>query len=72
MTAAKKKSKVAMSAEEFKKIRDALGMTQHELSERTGIHRVTIAQYEVGFYPIFKPVAELMKLLYQVERKPKG
>jgi transcriptional regulator with XRE-family HTH domain len=75
MATAKKKQRnkpeASMEPGEFKKIRDALGMTQSELSERTGIHRVTIAQYETGFYPIFKPVAELMRCLNR-ERKAKG
>jgi predicted transcriptional regulator len=51
--------------------REALGLSQSELSERTGIHRVTIAKHETGDYPIFKPVAELMKCLYRSERRAK-
>jgi len=72
MTTAKKKPKAAMSAEEFQKIREALGLSQSGLAERTGIHRVTIAKYETGDYPVFRPIAELMKCLYKSERKPKG
>ena len=32
----------------IKLIREACGLTQFELSERTCIHRVTIARYETG------------------------
>jgi predicted transcriptional regulator len=55
--------RVAMTAEEFATIRSALGVTQKALADRTGIHPVTIAKYESGGYPIFKPVAELMRCL---------
>lgn len=32
----------------IKRLREARGMTQFELSEASGIHRVTIARYEIG------------------------
>lgn len=32
----------------IKELREARGLTQFELSERSGIHRVTIARYEIG------------------------
>ena len=64
----RKKAKAAMSAGEFQEIRTALGLSQYGLSERTGIHRVTIAKFETGDYPILKPIAELMRCLHKAER----
>lgn len=32
----------------IKQLREARGMTQFELAEASGIHRVTIARYEIG------------------------
>lgn len=32
----------------LKKLREAQGMTQADLSEHSGIHRVTVARYEIG------------------------
>jgi transcriptional regulator with XRE-family HTH domain len=67
--------KAAMSAADFKRIREALGLTQNELAERTGLHPITVAKYEIpgaGGYPVLKVVAELMKCLYRSERKSRA
>jgi predicted transcriptional regulator len=64
--AKRKKPKAAMTPEEFVRIREALGLTQKQLAERTGLHPVTVAKYEIpgkGGYLVLKPVAELMRCL---------
>jgi len=70
-TVVKAGMEAAMTGTEFKAIRKALGLSQEGLSERTGIHRITIIRYESGDYPIFRPVAELMRCLNR-ERKARG
>ena len=44
----------------IKKLRKALGLTQQEFSERIGIKRNTVAQYEMGRNPPTATVIELI------------
>ena len=43
-----------MSMEELRERRSALGLTQPELADALGIHRVTISNWERGHHPIPK------------------
>ena len=50
--------------ERIKALRKARGMTQTELSRLTGIHRVSIAKYEMGKNePGLKSLVKLCKVL---------
>jgi DNA-binding XRE family transcriptional regulator len=44
----------AMSTEELRDRRSALGLTQPELADALGIHRVTVSNWERGAHPIPK------------------
>lgn len=45
---------------EFAKIREVLGLTQAELADEIGVHRVTVARWESGDREIPEPVARLV------------
>jgi len=55
---------------EMKRIRDELGLTQEELAEELGVHRVTVARWEAGDRGIPEPVARLL-LRIRKDKKPK-
>jgi putative zinc finger/helix-turn-helix YgiT family protein len=50
----------ALRPKETKFLRNALDMTQEELAERLGVHRTTVARWEIGEVPMGK--AESMAL----------
>jgi DNA-binding transcriptional regulator YiaG len=56
---------------EFKRIRDALDLTQAEMADEIGVHRVTVAKWEAGDRHIPEPVARLVKRI-QAERGKDG
>jgi len=56
--------------QELKRIREGLGLTQEQLAEEIGVHRVTIAKWEAGDRGIPEPVARLL-LRIQTEKKRK-
>ena len=55
-----------MTAEEFKRIRNALGFSQEELADELGVSRVSVTRYENGTIAInenkSKQVRNLLKL----------
>jgi predicted transcriptional regulator len=64
--AKRKKPRAAMTPEEFVRIRGVLGLTQKELADRTGLHPITVAKYEMTGekrYRVLRTIAELMKCL---------
>jgi DNA-binding transcriptional regulator YiaG len=56
--------------QEFKRIREALGLTQGQLAEEIGVHRVTVAKWEAGDRGIPEPVARLLSRI-RAEKKRK-
>lgn len=50
-----------MTPDKFKRVRLALGLTQRELADQLGVHRVTVARWEVGERRIPEPVARLLE-----------
>jgi transcriptional regulator with XRE-family HTH domain len=55
---------------ELRRIRAELGLTQTELGEELGVHRVTVARWETGERGIPEPVARLLQRI-RAERKRK-
>jgi DNA-binding transcriptional regulator YiaG len=55
---------------EMKRIRQELALTQGELAEELGVHRVTVAKWEAGDRGIPEPVARLL-LRIRSEKKRK-
>jgi transcriptional regulator with XRE-family HTH domain len=54
---------------EFVRIREALGLTQAELAEEIGVHRVTVARWETGDRNIPEPVARLVQRIHEERRR---
>mgnify|MGYP001607841182 CR=1 FL=1 len=52
-----------MTPDQFKTIRQALKMSQSQLGRQLGVHRNTIAAWELGQRPIPSAVAQLVPLL---------
>ncbi|MBI4638804.1 MAG: helix-turn-helix domain-containing protein [Candidatus Rokubacteria bacterium] len=50
-----------MNADELKRIRFALGLTQAQLADLLGVRRVTVARWETGIRGISEPVARLVE-----------
>lgn len=61
-----------MTADELRKIRKALGLTQPALAARLGVHPVTVARWEISTRRIPEPTARLIRLLLAEQRKAKG
>ena len=59
-----------MTPEEFKRQREAVGLTQAALAGLIGVHQVTIARWETEMRRIPKMAARLMTLI--VEQKRSG
>lgn len=55
--------KAAMTAEEFKQAREALGMSQAELAREMGLSNVTVWRYESGETPITEDRAKTLRLM---------
>jgi len=53
---------------ELKRIREALGLTQEQLADEVGVHRVTVAKWEAGDRGIPEPVARLVTRI-QADRR---
>lgn len=61
-----------MTPDEFQRIRtDVLRLTQEALAEELGVHRVTLAKWEIGTHAIPAPVAKLLELLVAAKKKRK-
>jgi transcriptional regulator with XRE-family HTH domain len=57
-------SETSPFAERLREVRAAAKMTQHELAERSGVHRQTIAQLETGVrQPTWETVQALARAL---------
>jgi DNA-binding transcriptional regulator YiaG len=62
-----------VTSDEFKRMREAAGLTQEKLAERLGVHRVTIARWETGERRIPEMAARLLARIRDDERaKRKG
>jgi transcriptional regulator with XRE-family HTH domain len=57
--------------DELQRIREALGMTQAELADELGVHRVTVARWETGDRTIPEPVARLILRIRDERKKRK-
>jgi transcriptional regulator with XRE-family HTH domain len=57
-----------MMAAEFKRIREAMGLTQEELAELLGVTRVSVARYETS-RRIPETVARLLTRIRRERRK---
>lgn len=55
-----------MTSDELKAKRKALGLTQAQLAEQFGLHRVTIANWERGSQPIPEVVAIALTALVEL------
>lgn len=54
---------------ELKRIREELGMTQAQLAEAIGVHRVTVAKWEAGDRGIPEPVSRLIERIRSDKKK---
>lgn len=52
-----------MDPDEFKRLREALGLTQDQLAAELGVHRVTVARWETGEHKVPEPAARLLERL---------
>jgi DNA-binding XRE family transcriptional regulator len=52
----------AMTAIELKQLRMLLGWSQDRLAQELGVHRNTVARWEMGMYPVPVMVAKLVRL----------
>ena len=57
-----------MTGEEFRRIRERLGLTQVEMAEQLGIHSNSLARLERGERAISEPIARLVTLLASMHR----
>lgn len=57
-----------VTREELQRLREELGLTQEQLAEEVGVHRVTVARWESGDRGIPEPVARLLEKI-RAERK---
>jgi transcriptional regulator with XRE-family HTH domain len=57
-----------MGASELKNLRDWLGLTQSELAEVLGVHRVSLAKWETGEHHVPKSAARLLKRMLDRRR----
>jgi DNA-binding transcriptional regulator YiaG len=48
---------------QVKRVREALGLTQHEFAKRLGVHAVTVAKWETDAQGMRGPAARLITLL---------
>jgi transcriptional regulator with XRE-family HTH domain len=60
-----------MTPEQFRRLRDAVGLTQAEAAERLGVTRLSVARYETGARGIPEPVARLWLRICEHESKGK-
>ncbi|MFZ1106844.1 MAG: helix-turn-helix domain-containing protein [Rhodomicrobium sp.] len=58
-----------MSGEEFRTLRDVLGMTQEQLGTRMGVDGRTIRKWENNERNIPGPAIELAKILVELKSK---
>ncbi len=61
----------AVKPGELRRIRDELGLTQGQLADELGVHRVTVAKWEAGDRGIPEPVARLLLRIRGERKKPK-
>jgi len=59
-----------MEPDEFKRLREGMGLTQQALADQLGVHRVTVAKWEAGDRGIPEPAARLLQRLHD-EARPK-
>jgi transcriptional regulator with XRE-family HTH domain len=52
-----------MKGSEVKRIRQALGLTQQEFADRLGVHKVTVAKWEIDAQGMRGPAVRLIALL---------
>lgn len=57
--------------EELRRIREELGLTQEELAQEIGVHRVTIAKWEAGDRGISEPIARLVEKIRAEHKRRK-
>ena len=58
-----------MTAAEFKRIRQAMGLTQAALAELLGVTRLTVARYETRTRRIPEMAARLLKRIHDETKK---
>ena len=61
----------AVKPAELQRIREALGLTQAQLAEEIGVHRVTVAKWEAGDRAIPEPVARLVQRIRDERKRRK-
>jgi DNA-binding transcriptional regulator YiaG len=57
-----------MTSEEFKRLREAAGLTQSALAGMIGVHPVTVARWETEMRRIPKMAARLLTLIVEQKR----
>lgn len=57
-----------MTADEIRKLRKALGLTQEQFAKRVGAARVTVAKWEIGKHP---PKGLYLQALEKLKAKTK-
>ena len=60
-----------LKASELKRIREELGLTQEQLADEVGVHRVTVAKWEAGDRGIPGPVARLVQRIRHEKKRKK-
>lgn len=59
----------SMDAKTVKRIRQQVGLTQVELAESLGVHRVTVAKWETGALPVPRMAAILLRQWAQLRTR---
>jgi len=52
-----------MTGRDVKRVRESLGLSQRQFAERLGVHKVTVAKWEVGLQGMRGPAERLIQLL---------
>ncbi len=59
-----------MNANEIKRARRRLSLSQVELAEKLGVHPMTVSRWERGVVAMPEPTARLLALLVDMTGKP--
>jgi putative transcriptional regulator len=59
-----------VSPDEFRRLRQRLGLTQEQVAQRLGVTLGAVSRWEHGQRRISEPAARLLQLLVDLETKP--
>ena len=52
-----------MTGQELRQLRNQLRLTQLDLAEQLGVHKITVSKWETGVHKVPEAVAKLLPLL---------